>query len=111
MSRETHRRYLESSARRGARRALERNPEVSRDELRSLKVQTIEPWKRVVAGLLSVSLSVTGGWLAKSDQRVIGLCMLGVGVLGFLFSIFGWRKTLDGLSSAIDIGDILDGLF
>jgi len=111
MSKESHRKYLEASARREALKMLQRKPGIQKDGLRTLKIQTIEPWKRVIAGIISLGLVAFGVYLIRDDSGKIGAWLIFAGIMGLLFSIFGWRKTLDGLSNAIDIGDILDGIF
>jgi hypothetical protein len=58
-----------------------------------------------------MGVSGIGVYLIKADPGGLGPWLLGTGGLGLLFSIFGWRRTLDGLSNAIDIGEIFDGLF
>ena len=104
MSKESHKQYLEAAALREAQKALARNPETSRNDLRTLKIQTIEPWKRIIAGAMSLALSCVGVYLNTSDHGTTGPWFICVGILGLLFSIFGWKRTLDGLSGAIDIG-------
>lgn len=111
MSKESHRQYLEAVALREAQKALVRNPETSRNDLLTLKIQTIEPYKRIMVGALSLSVSGVGIYLTKSDHGTAGPWFMCIGVLGLLFSIFGWRRTLDGLSGAIDMGEIFDALF
>jgi hypothetical protein len=111
MSKESHRQYLLLVARREAQAALLRNPTASKGDLLSLTIQTIEPWKRLIAAALSIGISLTGVLLFDTEGSPLGPWFLFIGFLGLLFSILGWRKTLDGLSNAIDIGDILDGIF
>lgn len=111
MSEESHRKYLESVARREAQKAVAKNPGLSRDRLRRLKVQTIEPWKRVSAGVFSLGVAATGVWLTSAADQAWGGWLIVAGILGLLFSVLGWKRTLDGLSNAIDVGDILDALF
>ena len=59
MSRESHRKYLENAALREAQKAIARKgrENFSRDELLRLRIQIVEPWKRIVLGLLGLVLS------------------------------------------------------
>jgi hypothetical protein len=111
MSKESHRQYLLLVARREAQAALLRNPGASKDDLLALTIQTIEPWKRLIAAVFSIGLLAAGVFLMYTGVSALGPWLLCLGILGLLFSLLGWRKSLDVLSNAIDIGDILDGIF
>ena len=60
MSKESHRQYLLLVARREAQAALLRNPGASKDDLLALTIQTIEPWKRLIAAVFSIGLLAVG---------------------------------------------------
>ena len=110
MSRESHRTFLERSARRTATRAFARSDHpLTKDELARLRIQTVEPWKRILlslAGLaccaLALVLCLKGSLWPESLLFVPGLALL----------VFGLRGRKQDIDSALGemAGQLIEGL-
>lgn len=97
MSQASHRAFLENSARRAAVRAALRNghavPTV--EDLRGLRIQTVEPWKRIVVALVGLFfLAVTVHGIRDDFNWVALLFFGGLSLVCLLIAIFGCRRSI-----------------
>jgi hypothetical protein len=108
MSSESHRQFLERAALREAQRALDRSgsTRISRDDIGSLKIQTVEPWKRVVVGIIATGLG-GGGFALLSEIRWLGVTCIVAGFLLLLVAILGRRKAIDSLVDSVNLLDFV----
>ena len=112
MSRESHRAYLERAALKAAQRAIDRKGGGKLTELqaRGLKVQTIEPWKRLLIALLGAGLATLSYLSIANDQVTLGV-VLAIGSVGlFLIALVGRRRHADAVFDGIDLLEILDAM-
>jgi hypothetical protein len=115
VNRERHERYLEQSARRAAPKAITRHSApVDREALLALRVQTLEPWKRVALTLAGLAIGFGGVWLGtETGFATLVVVSVVVSTPLLLFGLFGRRKTveqiLDAMSSEI-AGEALSSL-
>lgn len=116
MSRESHPAFLEKSASRTLRRALARDSRKQLDKAEAcrLRVQTVEPWKRILCLVLGAA-SLLASWLAQQAGADLWIVLLlgAVGVVCMFIGTFGRKKTIDSVldstANAI-VSGILDGL-
>jgi hypothetical protein len=97
-------RYLERAALREAQKALRREGKESftRDELLQLRIQSVEPWKRIVLGTLGTACSGTGVYvLFEKDAMFGGLFLVVFGIVFLLIGLIGHRKTIESCLEAI----------
>lgn len=113
MSRESHRRYLERAALREAQKAMRRPGDrpFSREDFSRLRIQTVEPWKRFLLGLIALGLAGLGinAWLNAPIAVAWILFALAAGVL--LFAIFGRKRKIDTTLDSIDLSGIIVTVF
>jgi hypothetical protein len=112
MSRESHREFLKRSAQRTLARERERRHKErwSAQEVRRLKIQTVEPWKRIILAVLGAA-ATAGGFVALSnDEPALGIALFVVALLLFLVAAYGIRKTIEGLTDSIDVVDFIGGI-
>ena len=105
MSRESHRRHLERAALRAAQKAFDpqKPGTLDRQSFGCLRIQTVEPWKRIVlaaAGALTVTAGVVIMFTARFWTGLI-LAALGVGLL--LFGLLGRRRPINATLDGIDV--------
>lgn len=103
MSRDSHHRYLEKAALKEAQKAFgERGRSgTSLEDFLALRVQTVEPWKRIVAMLVGCGLVGFAVWALKVDLNlwvVVTFGLLGVVCVGF--GIMGWKKPVEAVFEA-----------
>jgi hypothetical protein len=112
MSRESHKRYLEQVALRTARRAIDQNAldPLHPASLGQLRIQTVEPWKRILLGIVSLLLIGPGIAVLLTETLVPGvtLCAIGAGLL--TLALFGRKKTIDAALDSIDVAQLFDTL-
>ena len=117
MSRESHRSFIERSALKAAQKALERDGKkrTNRASLGAIHVQTVEPWKRILAFLIGAFFVGLTVHAVRDDYHIIAI--IGFSALAILFlsvTVFGYRKPIDAvIDSAGDaaLGRLLDALF
>lgn len=80
------------------------------DALLDLRIQVIEPWKRVIIGLLSIG-ALTGAVLLFVDGAFwLGLMLLIVSLLLLAVAINGVKKTLRSAFDGLDVVELVGGL-
>lgn len=95
---------IELSALREAQKAQQRHPEqpVTREELRSMRVQTVTIGERLVlasAGVLSIAI---GAYTLHDDSLWwLGIVLILIGCIVLVFGAIGWRRTLDALDNPV----------
>ena len=112
MSRESHRAYLEKVALKAAQRAIDRNGggKLTESQARQLKVQTIEPWKRITIALIGAALGGLSYACFHSDIGWLGV-ILGIGSMAtFIIALAGRRKDAAKVFDGLDLLLILDAL-
>ena len=112
MSRESHKRFLEQSARRAATRAKNRagRKALTIQDVRQLKIQTVEPWKRVVLFVFGVLFGGAGVVTLTEDIAWVGGLLLVVAFALISIALIGRKKTIERVLDVIDVGDILSGI-
>jgi hypothetical protein len=113
MSTESHKRYLEQRALREAQKAIDRG---GRDgfgggDFARLRIQTVEPWKRVVLGGTGFLFGSVGIYALKESADWIAVIFLVLGASCLLASIFGRKQTVEAALDGIDLTYLLDALF
>jgi hypothetical protein len=113
MSIESHRHYLEQRALREAQKAIDRR---GRDRFGSsdfarLRIQTIEPWKRVFLGGTGFLFCGAGVYALKEEAEWIALVFFVLGAFCLLASIFGRKRTVEAALNGIDLTYLLEALF
>ena len=98
MSRQEKRlQQIERSAVRAAQKAQQRHPEqaVTREELLTLRVQTLTVGDRVTLALAG-SLGVTGGFhlLRHDEWWKLGIFLTLLGAVILVLGAYGWKRTL-----------------
>ena len=112
MSRQSHEEFLKRSVRQTLARERERRDKEhwSVDEVRKLKIQTVEPWKRVVYGFLGLTTAVGGMLTFNEKNRVLGVVLILVSLVLMVVATFGIKKSVDAVINSIDLVDIVSGV-
>lgn len=114
MSRESHQRHLERIALREAQKAIARHAgdtPLRLESLAQLRIQTVEPWKRIVLSVPALALLVAGVGFCVNGPLWLGL-LLGIAGLALLaIAVIGRRKTIHSALDGIDIALLFEGLF
>ena len=115
MSNDSHRRFLERAALREAQKAFRSRDGVRKEDFFALRVQTVEPWKRLAAfvvGLLFVGMT---GWAFNEGFDAWAIFVFGAIALVFLVvGVVGRRKPVEGVLDATAdavFQRLLDALF
>lgn len=99
MSRETHARFLEKSVTRCIRRAHARNPgdSLNLDRIRKLRVQTVEPWKRIVCASIgfAILLPATILFLRQNINLPAFLFLFAFGAAVVLLGLIGKKEIIE----------------
>lgn len=112
MSAESHKKYIEQQALREAQKAIDRGQSSLRKEnCANLRVQTLEPWKRVVVALGGLLLIAGGLLVLREDIGWLALLLFAPGTLTILGAIFGIKKTVEAALNGVDVSYIFDALF
>lgn len=112
MPTESHRRYLEKQALREAQKALDRHgaDHFRQLDLARLKIQTMEPWKRLLLAFLGLASGPGAyGALIADIRWLSGLLFLLVGGL-LLKGILGSKLTIERALDGIDLSFLLEAL-
>jgi hypothetical protein len=113
VSRESHQQFLEQSARCAATRAKRRagGKALTIRDVRRLKVQTVEPRKRVVFFVLGIVFGGAGVVAWRADIRWLGATLCGVAFVLVLIAIIGRKRTIERVLDGIHAGgDVLNGI-
>ncbi len=113
MSAESHKRYIEQCALREAQKAINRHGRSAfgKEDFAGLRIQTVEPWKRVLLALLG-ALSAAGGYYALTDDiGWLSLILFTLSLLLLLAALFGVRKTVEAALDGVDLIQFFDALF
>lgn len=92
--------YLERAALREAKREVFRRDgkPLTRDELLELRIQSVEPWKRILLSVIG-AIALTFGSLitvkCNGPEYVGGLVVALLGLAAFLNGLFGRRRTVE----------------
>src|SRR5688572_16090529 len=100
MSQASHRDFLERSATRSARRAQARaaTKRLDREDVAKLRIQTVEPWKRIVCLLAGAGLLGLAGWMWREELSPGALvCVAAIGAMLIVIAAFGWKKPVERL--------------
>lgn len=67
------------------------------DEIRKLKCQTVEPWKRILAIIIGLSFNIFSLFLIEKapDAFLIIIALFIVGLIIIILGILGNKKTID----------------
>lgn len=113
MSAESHRRYLERSALREAQKAIDRRGRAAfgKADFAGLRIQTVEPWKRILLASLGV-LAGAGGYFVLTDKiGWVSFVLFALGVFLLLAAWLGVRKTVKAALDGVDPFQLFDALF
>lgn len=116
MSQDKHRKFLEHSALREAQKAIRsRGDSFKKEDLGRLRIQTVEPWKRVVALLIGGFFGVLTVVAIREKYHVIALVLFPMlALLFFGAGVFGYKKPIDTvIDAAADaaFSRIIDAIF
>lgn len=113
MSRESHRAFLEQAARKAAaqERARRHQARWTVAELKHLKLQTVEPWKRVILGGAGLATVGGGAWAIHADVDWLGIILIVAGLLLISAALIGRRRTVEAVFESIDVVDLFSGIF
>jgi len=113
MSRETHKRFIERGALREAQKAVDRHGRDSfrRETFAQLRVQTIEPWKRVSFASLGFLIVGAGVYTLQEDIPWLALLFFMLGAFCVLASILGRKKSVEAALNGIDLTYLFEALF
>jgi hypothetical protein len=105
MSRESHKRYLECAALREAQKAFgAKTPgSFSRDSFGQLRIQTVEPWKRILFAAIGVLFLSVGFVVICTEPVWMGAIFAAIGIGLLTFAWFCRRKTIDAALDGIDV--------
>lgn len=112
MSRATHEQFLRKSARGSVIRESRRRSgaPLTLDRVRELKVQTMEPWKRVVSALVGLLFCLAGSFAWNHDVTGLSILLFGLGAIFVLMACFGRKRTMKAILDKVDVGDIVSGI-
>ena len=113
MSGESHKRYLEQVALREAQKALDKNKRgsLSWASLGQLRIQTIEPWKRVLMAAIALSFLGAGIVAIRNGFFWAGVLLSAIGLGLLLFAGLGRKKTIDAALDGVDVIHLAAELF
>lgn len=113
MNSEARQAFLRESARRAlARAALRRRKELlQRQDLLELKIQTMEPWKRLFVGFCGLAAAVGAGLMFSENSRTVGLILLVVALLLLVFAWWGLRRSIERVFDQFDLLQVLGEFF
>lgn len=116
MSKESHQRFLERTARRAVERKrlkdAQRRP--TQDAVAKIRIQTVEPWKRISCMLIGTGFLFVSWLIQQNDGNLYAVLFLGfLGTLGLIIGLFGKKRTIESILNATGdsiISNLLDGL-
>jgi len=97
MSKESHRQYLERQALREAQKGIDRRGRngFGVNDFGGLRIQTLEPWKRVLLGSVGLLFGGLGVDALYDGAGRAALVPLVLAASGLLISLFGGKRTID----------------
>ena len=112
MSRQSHEEFLKRSARLAVTKERERRDKErwSVDEVRKLKIQTVEPWKRVVYGFLGITTAVGGALTFSEKNRGLGALLIVVSLVLMFVATFGVKRSVEAVCNSVDVLEGLSGI-
>ena len=99
MSRESHRLYLEGAALREAQRAFTRKEQVNVRDFLRLRIQTVEPWKRIFCILIGCGFAAMAAWLSiehAANIWVVGFLAV-LSLVSLVVGIIGWKRPVEAI--------------
>jgi hypothetical protein len=105
MSRESHRRYLEKAALKEAQKALAKNgrESLNPESFARLRIQTVEPWKRLSLAFTSLLMIGAGVYLLSTGDFWPGVIVISLGLGVLALAVFGSRKTIGSVFDGVDL--------
>jgi hypothetical protein len=91
------------------RESRKRGRALTKEEVLKLRVQTVDPWVRVLLALTGVALAGVGIWSMAPEASSPGIALLIFGFLTMGASIVGWRKTIEAAFNGVDPLSFFDG--
>jgi hypothetical protein len=91
-------RYVERAALREAQKAMQRQGggPLSREELLQLRIQSVEPWKRILVGLTGAAFGGFGLMVFASDDATAGgIALIVLGTALLIAGLVGRRRTVE----------------
>ena len=117
MSKKSHKRYLEQSALREAQKAIDRHGRTTfkREDFCNLRIQIVEPWKRIVALVIGAFFGVLTSIAIKDDYHLAAvIAFTATSLLFVIAGLIGYKKPVDAvIDAAADAGfdRLLDAIF
>ena len=101
MSRDSHQRFLEQAALREAQKAFRSRNGVRKEDFFALRVQTVEPWKRIGAIAVAFSFIAFAVWALKKDlDSWVVAIFAGFAVLLLIVGLLGSKKPVEAVLNA-----------
>lgn len=102
--------YLEQQALKAAQKAIKRSSEkhLDIDGVAMLRIQTVQPWHRILLGIFGLVLLVGGILSVGSESLWLALPLIGFGVAVMVIAMIGRKRTVQSVLDAIDIASILE---
>ena len=102
--------YLEQQALKAAQMAIKRTPgkRLAADDMAILRIQTFQPWHRILLGIFGVVLLVGGIVSIRSVSLWLALPLIGFGVALVVIAMVGRKRTVQSVLDAIDVASILE---
>ncbi|QQL46258.1 hypothetical protein [Sulfuriroseicoccus oceanibius] len=100
---------------RASRKAAKRQTVASREAVRSLRVQTVATWKRVVLAVAGVLLMSLAAVVYVTQGALVGAALIGTTGVGVLiFGVVGRKHSIDrairGLDASVS-NQLIDAIF
>jgi len=113
MSRESHEQFLKQAALREAQKAISRRGggAFKKEDLYILRIQTLEPWKRVSLFALGIFICGFGVFAMKEFAVWLGVIAILVGVFLAGAAIIGKKRTVVAALDGIDLLTLFEGFF
>lgn len=102
--------YLEQQALQAAQKAIRCSgrQHMDVDDMAMLRIQTVQPWHRVMLGILGLVMLVGGIVSIDSESLWLALPLIGFGVALIVVAIIGRKRTVQSVLDAIDMASILE---
>jgi len=79
-------------------------------DLGKVKIQTVEPWKRALLGVLGLGACGGGVAFGNAGHAILGGVLVVLGLLLALLGAFGRRRTIDAVFTVVDLSEIVAGI-
>lgn len=100
MSRDSHRQFLEKAALNEAQKSFRQRGRSSAriEDFLALRVQTVEPWKRIVAIVVGAFFIGFAVWALRADFSPWAVVSFGLlGAICASVGIMGWKKPVEAV--------------